>query len=751
MDTANEIISRSWVIVKRDGREEPFDAGKIRRAVDKCFQNSLGLSPEESQLSARRITVRVINFLFCQGQTKPSVEEVQRAVIHQLWADGQADAAEHYTLYREEHRKLREQHPASAEDMARVSEDARHFPTPIQYYQFVSKFARWNRQAGRRETWREACNRVMSWFRSLPKVQLRDDEWQELDASLYGMETSCAMRVIQMAGPALDRCNVGAYNCAYLPLDRLRSFAELLYVLMAGTGCGFSVEEQYVSQLPRVKHQKVPQVKHTRPVKDSTEGWCDAFLFGLERWFDGEDVWFDVSQVRKRGAILETKGGRASGPESLLLLLSFARRLIKSRQGKVLSDLDCHDLACMTGKIVQVGGVRRAATISFSDLQSQAMRDCKSGNWYTLAVHRTMANNSAVYEGRPDIDTFLAEFSALVKSRAGERGIFNLKATLDQMPLRRQKRFDIRGNPCGEIQLRPFQFCNLSIVVARPWDTRETLRKKVRLAACWGCLQKTATQFQYLNPLWKQNSEEEALLGVDITGHADCPLLRPGVPGRDELLRELAGIVSEVDLELSGRFGVNPSAANTCVKPSGDSAVFFNCASGCSPWFADHIMRWVREPQTSPVARFLRDEGVPCAVAPEDPSLMVFGFPRQAPAGALTRHQMTALDQLDNWLEWKQCWAEHSVSCTVYVDEAEWPDVMAWCWKHFDLISGLSFLPRDNGVYAYAPNEELTREQYQGWLETFPEIHWEKLRRYEQEDSTESSTTYACTAGGCTT
>lgn len=742
-----EQITEGWKCKKRNGAIVDFNVEKIRVALRKCFA-SVG-TEQPDNLVVNTITQAVVNNLRGAKNTQPHVEDVQRLIIQQLWALDLFPAAEHYQNYREQHRLAREKNAGVLAQAAAVAEDAKHFPNPISYYQFLSKFARWNDEAKRRETWREACNRVMGWFHTLPQVALTDAEWSMLDESLYNHETCCAMRVVQMAGPALERCHVGAYNCAYLAIRSLRKFAEFLYVLMAGGGCGFSVEDQYISQLPRVARQKFPAVKHTHHVKDSTEGWCDALLYGLERWFDGEDVWFDVSGVRPKGARLKIKGGRASGPGPLLEMLCFARKLVMSRQGRVLTDLDCHDLCCMIGKIVQVGGVRRAATISFSDLDSHAIRDCKSSNWYTTAVYRTMANNSAVYEGRPDIDTYLAEMSALVKSKSGERGIFNLKATLDLMPARRKRTVHMRGNPCGEINIRPDQFCNLSIVVARPWDTRETLLRKVRIAAYWGCMQKTATNFQYLEPTWKANCEEEALLGVDITGHADCPLLRFGAPGRAELLRELNAEVRRVDVELSRRFGVRESAANTTVKPSGDSAVFFDCGSGCSPWFADFIQRWVREPAASPIAKLLIAEGVPYAPAPEDPALLVFGFLRKAPEGSTTRDQMTALDQLNNWWDWKKNWAEHSVSCTVYVDDHEWPAVIQWCWENFDKISGLSFLPRDNGIYAYAPNEALTPARYAELEATFPAINWAKLAYYEDDDYTAAAAGMVCTAQGC--
>lgn len=737
-------------IIKRDGTTEPFDIDKVVSAVYRCFTNGLQLPDRTARLFADLVANAVCNVVANHEEDTLSVEDVQRLVLQQLWAVGHFDAAEHYQNYRERKRQEREDKPIP-EDYARaVAEDAARFPNPSQYYQLISKFARWREQDKRRETWREACDRVMNWFRTdLPRVRLTEDEWRELDDSLYGLETCCAMRVVQMAGPALERCHVAAFNCAYTPIDSFRSFAELFYVLMSGGGCGFSVEDRYVSQLPRVKYQKSPAVKHTFVVPDHTEGWCDALLFGLEKWFDGEDVEYDVTGVRKKNARLMTKGGRASGPEPLLEMLAFVRQRTLSRQGKVLTDLDCHDVCCKIATISGVGGVRRAATISVSDLDSQPMRDCKSGSWYPAYKWRSMANNSAAYDARPDVDTFLSEMSALVKSKSGERGIFNRGAMRRGLPSRRKDIVWWGGNPCMEIVLRPRQFCNLSIVVARVDDTRESLKRKVRLATYWGCMQKTATEFKYLQQEWHDNCEEEALLGVDITGHADCPLLRFGAPGRAELLRELAKVVYDTDVELSRRFGVNQSAANTCVKPSGDSAVFFDCGSGVSPWFDEHVLRWVREQADGPVAQLLEAEGVPCATAPENPGLKVFGFLRKAPPGATTVKDMTALDQLNNWLEWKENWAEHSVSCTVYVEDHEWPAVIAWVWEHFDKVSGLSFMPRDNGVYTYAPNERLTKEQYDEALAKFPKINWAKLSRYEDDDQTVTSHTPACVAGGC--
>jgi ribonucleoside-diphosphate reductase alpha chain len=746
-------ITQAWQCRKRDGSLVNFDPTKIRQAIRKCFKDpdctSSSDATRHNEAMVEQIARAVVNTLYASNNTTPEVEDVQRLVVQQLWAAGLLDAAEHYQNYREQRRVARAAKQIKPDVAAQVEADSHHFPTDLQYFQFLGKFARWREADGRRETWRETCDRSMKWLTDLPLVRgkLTVGEQADLDSALYNLEASPAMRVVQMAGPALDRCNVGAYNCAYCPVVDLRSFAEILYILMQGSGCGFSVEADYVAQLPRVEKQKGEPVRRY-VVEDDTVAWCDALLHGLTCWFAGEDTEFDLTHIRKEGARLKIKGGRASGPEPLRALLAFTRSLVLSRQGRYLSDLDCHDLVCMIGKIVQVGGVRRASEISLSDLDSPAMRGAKSGRWYETAGHRRMANNSAVYDEKPTPEVFMREWLSLIESKSGERGIFNRKACIDNRPARR-KAAKFGCNPCAEIILRPFSFCNLSIVVARPNDTRASLRRKVWAATVFGMMQSTATKFDYLRPEWKQNAEDERLLGVDITGHADCPLLRYGAPGRDELLQELKQVVQDTKREFAPRFGINESAADTTVKPSGDSSVFFDCGAGISARFSRYQIRWVRESAKSPIAHFLKDAGVPWAVAPEDKALLVFGFPKQAPAMATMRDDLPALAQLENWLTWKTHWAEHSVSATIYVDTHEWLDVGHWVYNHFDLITGLSFLPKDNGVYTYAPNEELTREQYDEWVAKFPKLNWAKLQAYEDGDQTESAQTYACTGGAC--
>ena len=735
-------------VKKRDGRLDDFNSNKISLAIERCFKNGLGWSDDEAATATAKVLKSVVNILNKKAGTAHDVEDIQKVIIQQLWARGYDDAATQYTLFKEQRRNQRIETPVDPELRKMVEDDAKYFPSALQYYQFISKFAKWNEDLGRRETWGECVDRVIGFFEKHEFYKkLSDKDKKDLKEYLHKMDATPAMRVIQMAGPALDRCNVGVYNCSYLTISDIRSFSELLYILMQGTGAGFSVERQYVNQLPPVRRQTGKAPKKLAII-DDTEGWCDALDAGLKAWFNGEDIEFDYSTIRPAGTRLKTKGGRASGPGPLMELMDFAKNLILSRQGQSLTDIDCHDLACKVGKIVQVGGVRRASEISLSDLNSIDMRNAKAGSWWTNNLQRTMANNSAVYINKPSTIEFIEEWLALAKSGSGERGIFNRDGVNRSLPSRR-KPWTFGTNPCAEIVLRPYEFCNLSIVVARENDTPETLAKKVRIATIFGTMQSCLTNFKYIRDEWKNNCEEERLLGVDITGQMDCPILRPGAKGRKELLQKLKEIANKTNEEYAKKFGIPRSAADTCVKPSGDSAVMFGCSSGIHARFAKYYIRRVRERADSPIAQMLKDAGVPWIVAPEDASLVAFEFPCASPKGAITKDQQTAIDQLDNWLEWKKHWAEHSVSATVYMEQNEWLEAGHWVYKNFDEISGISFLPRDNGTYTGTPYEEIDEAEYKKKVETFPQVDWAKLSRYEKTDHTESAQTYACTSGSC--
>ena len=740
-------------IVKRDGRVQKFDQKKIVEAVRRCFRDSTDSSDENATAVGWEVARAVVNILKA-SHDEVTVEYVQRLVIQQLWVDSHFEAAEHYMRYRDQQREKRERFAVTPADQEAIEADSDKFKTPIQYFQFISKYARWNEDKGRRETWEECVERVMGFFMTRQQLmhKLSADEWLELRNAMYNLEALPAMRIIQMAGPALERCNVGAYNCAYLNIDCLQAFPELLYILMQGSGVGFSVESEYIDKLPRVRKQRAVS-RHKFTIEDSTEGWCDALRFGIEKWFIGEDVEYDFSLIRDQGARLKTKGGRASGPEPLKQLLKFVRDKILSRQGSRLTDKDCHDICCMTGKIVQVGGVRRASEISLSDLDSLEMRHAKNGNWWETSPWLDMSNNSAVYDEKPGAVEFMDEWIALAKSGSGERGIFNRGGIIRQIPKRRKKaRFGM--NPCGEIILRSCEFCNLSIVVARPNDTPESLKRKVRIAAIFGTLQASLTDFKYLREDWKKNCQDECLLGVDITGQMDCSLLRPThdtlqATARSTLLQELRDEVANVNVALALRLGINPSAANTTVKPSGNSSQFLFCGSGGHAWYSPFFIRRVRGSIFDPVSKLMVDEGVPHKPDPTNPALLVFDFPVEAPEGAITRNEMTAIDMLENWLTWKKNWAEHSVSITVYVEPHEWLAVGNWVYEHWDDVSGLAFLPKSNANYELAPYEEIDEVTYDALLAEFPKINWAKLRRYESEDMTTSAQEPACVGGAC--
>lgn len=546
-------------------------------------------------------------------------------------------------------------------------------------------------------------------------------------------------------------------NCAYLPIDSWDAFGELLYILMQGTGAGFSVEVDYVDSLPRIKRQKDGKPKKYI-VPDTTEGWCSALTMGLKTWAAGEDVVYDFSRIRPQGTVLRTKGGRASGPEPLKQLLLFVRDKMLAAQGRRLDPIDAHDIACFCGQIVQVGGVRRAALISLSDLDDRDLREAKNGQFWLHNVQRAMANNSTVYDDRPKAAQFMEEWLALMKSGSGERGIFNRGGLAKQLPKRRKKVGEFGVNPCGEIILRPRQFCNLSIAIARPEDTQKSLARKVRLATIFGTLQSLLTDFKFISPKWRENCEEERLLGVDITGQMDCPALRPeNDPDlesyRVKLLADLRQVAIDTNKEFAEKLGIPQSAAVTCIKPSGNSAQLFNCSSGLHPRYAKYYLRRLRIGAYTPIAKLLEDAGVSwfpeVGQTRDSATVRVVEFPVKSPDGAPTRHDLSAIEQLNNWLAWKLYYTEHNPSVTIYVSDEEWPSVGAWVYEHFDQIGGLSFLPKDGGVYELAPYEEIDQKEYERRTKTLPIIDFSKLPDYEKEDMTELQREFGCTGDKC--
>ena len=619
------------------------------------------------------------------------------------------------------------------------------------YSEFIykSRYAKWRDVDNRREDWGETVDRLVTYYGyKVSSPELPAGWQQELGKAIYNLEVMPSMRALMTAGPALERCNVAAFNCAYLPVDSIRSFDEAMYVLMCGTGVGFSVEDKYVNKLPTVA-EEFSETETTVRVSDSKEGWAKAFRELLALLYSGQIPKWDTSAVRPAGARLKTFGGRASGPQPLVDLFKFSVNLFRNASGRRLTSLECHDIMCKIGDIVVVGGVRRSAMISLSDVTDDRMRVAKTGEWWNGFGHRRLANNSAVYERRkPDMDLFMKEWKALYDSKSGERGLFSRYACqrIASRNGRRDPQFEFGTNPCSEIILRPYEFCNLTEIVVRWNDTFESLANKARVASILGTIQSTFTDFKYLRKIWADNCNEERLLGVSLTGVCDNVKLLTA-----ENLSKLREIVVETNKEWAGRLGVPQSVATTCVKPSGTVSQLVGSASGLHPSFSRFYIRTVRADNNDPLTEFLVQAGVPCepdAMSPTATS--IFSFPIETPEGSVRRDDMSAIDQLELWKLLQDHWCEHKPSCTVYVRDDEWMKVGSWVYEHFDELSGVSFLPYDNGTYKQAPYTEITEEEYNVAKAAMPEsIDWARLADYETEDSTTGSQELACTGGVC--
>lgn len=614
------------------------------------------------------------------------------------------------------------------------------------YQKFIatSRYARWREEEGRRETWAEVVDRYLDFFQD----RLDQETTEELRQAIHDLEAMPSMRALMTAGPALERNNVAGYNCAFLPVDSPRAFDETMYILMCGTGIGFSVEQKYIDQLPVVNEhfENTPTVIH---VADSKEGWARALRELIALLYSGQQPKWDVSQVRPAGARLKTFGGRASGPAPLVDLFNFVCRVFRNAAGRRLTSLECHDIMCKIGEVVVVGGVRRSAMISLSDLNDDRIRNAKTGTWWELNPQRALANNSAVYNGRPDTSTFMGEWKSLYDSHSGERGMFSRDASkaIAGRNGRRDIDYDFGTNPCSEIILRPYQFCNLSEIVVRADDTRETLRRKARQAAILGTIQSTLTNFKYLRKIWKQNTEDERLLGVSLTGILDHPTLVYD----KALLNELRDLVISTNKEWADRLGIPQSTATTCVKPSGTVSQLVDSASGMHTRHSPFYIRTVRGDIKDPLTQFLIAQGVPNEPDYLKPdSTVVFSFPMKAPEGAKTRNDLTAVEHLEIWKTLQEEWCEHKPSVTISVREHEWFDVQAWVWENFDIISGVSFLPHSDHTYQQAPYQECDESTYNEWVARMPDsIDWSKLSDFEKTDMTTGSQELACTAGGC--
>lgn len=609
----------------------------------------------------------------------------------------------------------------------------------------ISRYARWLEDEGRRETWEETVDRYCS---HVLKKKVSSKLYKVLREAIINLEIMPSMRAMMTAGAALNRDNTCGYNCSYLPVDDMKSFDEAMFILLCGTGVGFSVERQYVQKLPEVP--ALYDSDTTVVVKDSKEGWAKALRQVIALLYSGEIPKWDVSKVRPAGAKLKTFGGRASGPGPLIDLFHFVCDTFKEAQGRKLSSIEAHDIMCKIGEIVVVGGVRRSAMISLSNLSDDRMRHAKSG---AFPSHRYLANNSVAYTEKPDAISFLREWTALVESGSGERGIFNRQASKSQADKngRRDSTFEFGTNPCSEIILRPYQFCNLTEVIARRDDTIDDLVRKVRLATILGTIQSTMTKFPYLRKIWQKNTEEERLLGVSITGAMDCPQLTTENKELENTLEHLKSVAVSTNKEYAIKLDIPTSTAITCNKPSGTVSQLVDSSSGIHTRYAPYYIRRVRGDNKDPLTQFMKDQGIPnepCVYKGD--TTTVFSFPVAAPKGSICTEDVSAIDQLKTWLAYQRHWCEHKPSVTINVRKDEWFEVGAFVYDHFDEMSGVSFLPYDDHIYQQAPYEEISKTDYNTLLSLMPKgIDWVKMGDYEKEDTTVSMSTMACSGDAC--
>jgi ribonucleoside-triphosphate reductase len=740
-------------VQKRDGSIVSFDLDRIINAIHKSMIASEEGSPEEAKLIANKVYADVVRIARRYKNFLPTVEGIQDSVEKELILNDYVKTAKSYILYRQKRSELRAKGVAVPEHVRQLAQESKqYFRNPLAEFVYYRTYARWIEEEGRRETWVETVDRYMNFMKENLGTKLTAAEFKEVRSAILKQEAMPSMRLMQFAGPAARKTNVCAYNCSFIAPSKLQDFAEIMYISMCGTGVGFSVESKNIQKLPQIEPQRGTMLP-TYHIEDSKEGWADALAFGMKTWFDGSDITFDFSMLRPAGARLQTMGGRASGPEPLQRLLDFARRKILARQGRRLSNIDAHDIICMIGECVVAGGVRRSAMISLSDLDDEQLRDAKKGQFYMSEPQRSISNNSAVYDRKPSNEEFMDEWVALMKSRSGERGIFNRGDLNKTLPERRVKllsgRIDPLGtNPCAEIILQSKQFCNLSEVVARPEDTEKTLLRKMRVAAILGTYQSTLTNFPYLSKEWKKNCDEERLLGVSLTGQWDAPAAR-----NESTLRKLKAEAIRVNAEYAKRFGVNASTCITCVKPSGTVSQTVDAASGMHPRYSPYYIRRIRISATDSLFKMLRDQGVPyhpeVGQSLESASTYVIEFPVKAPEKSVFKDDLSALDQLEHWKKVKENYTEHNPSQTVYVGDSEWIAVAHWVYSNWEIIGGLSFLPRSNHIYQLAPYEEIDKSRYEEMAKRFEHIDFAKIVTYEQQDETEQAKELACASGLC--
>jgi ribonucleoside-triphosphate reductase len=739
-------------IQKRSGTIVPFEIEKLVNAINKAMIASGEGSPKEAQLVASKVEAELIRTKRKHKNFIPMVEGIQDDIERELILSEYVKTAKNFIIYREERSKLRAkgvQVPERVKELAAESKKA--FKNSLGEFIYYRTYSRWIEEEGRRETWTETVDRYMDFMKENLGSKLKEAEYKEVRDGIFYHEAMPSMRLLQFAGHAARRNHACAYNCSFSAPQSFQDFAEIMFLSMSGCGVGFSAESYSAQSLPQIKHQTGKKIKYV--IEDSREGWSDSFAFCMKTLFEGTDVEFDYSKLRPAGARLKTTGGKSSGPDPLRQIHEFTRNKILAKQGGHLTNLDVHDIVCQIGMGVVSGGVRRTALISLSDLYDSEIRDAKKGQFWMSEPQRSLANNSAVYLNKPSNEEFLKEWLALVQSRSGERGIFNRGGLKKTFPESRAKLsedwWDKFGtNPCGEIILRPKQFCNLTEVVARNADKEADLMRKIRIATIIGTYQASFTNFVYLSPEWKKNCEEEALLGVSITGMWDSPVAR-----KPEVLRRLREETVKVNKVYAKRFGINSSAAITTVKPSGNLSQTVDCSSGMHARHSQYYIRRVRISATDALFRMLKDQGVPyhpeVGQTEDNATTYVMDFPVKAPKGSIFKDDMSAMDQLNFWKNVKENYTHHNPSVTISIGDDEWIEVANWLYKNWDLIGGLSFLPRDNHVYQLAPYEAIDEKKYNELSKRYENIDFSKIVIYEKVDTTDVKKELACAGGVC--
>lgn len=746
-------------IQKRDGRIVPFDFEKLVNAIHKAMAASNEGSADEAVVVAHKVASEMMRIAKTYKNFLPTVEGCQDEVEKQLMLSDYVTTAKAYILYRAERAEIRKEQGEVPEHVRKLAEESASYfkENALGEFVYLRSYSRWVEGEQRRETWVETVDRYMDFMRENLGEKLAKKEYAELREAILKQEVMPSMRAMQFSGDAARKCNTCVYNCTFTAPVKLEDFAEIMYLSMQGCGVGFAAESENIQQLPQIMRQSGQKLP-THVIEDSKEGWCDSLTLGLKAWYAGKDVEFDFSQIRPAGARLKTMGGKASGPEPLRSLLGFARERILERQGRRLRNIDAHDIICKIGECVVAGGVRRTAMISLSDLDDTELRDAKKGQFYMTDPHRSVANNSAVYQSKPSSTELMDEWVALMKSGTGERGIFNRGEVLKTMPERRVKFLEkkygkgnvgqLGTNPCGEILLQSKQFCNLSEVIARAHDTEATLLHKAKLATILGTYQSSLTNFKYISKEWTQNCQEERLLGVSITGQWDCPAVRD-----PKVMQKMRDLTVKTNAAYAKRFGINASTSITAVKPSGTVSQTFDCSSGMHPRHAKYYIRRIRISATDSLFKLMKDQGVPhypeVGQTAGEANTYVLEFPVKAPSGSVFKDDVSALDQLEYWKMVKLNYTEHNPSTTISVGEDEWISVVDWIYRNWEIVGGLSFLPRSNHVYRLAPYEAIDKKTYDRLLESFPKVDFSKLVIYERTDETDQKKELACVGGTC--